>query len=101
MTDTFTSNFEFHLRQTRADRIASERVTALRPDLDAPQRASFALQTISSALSILEMVADEAHLNAQQIEEMDSAESRLAMLRMRAKMRRSLIHLTSSMGKAP
>lgn len=101
MTDSFLSSFETHLRQTRAERIASEQVTTLRPDMDAAMRARFALMAIKDAITQLEMVADAVMLNAEQLEALDDAESRLALLRPRVKMRRSMVHLLNPFGRAP
>ena len=100
MTDNpFTSAFESQLRTTQADRIAAERVTTLRPDMEARQRALSGLQALEAALSQLEMVADEVALNSSQIQALSDAESRLALLVPRVKLRKSLIHLVSEMGR--
>jgi hypothetical protein len=99
MTDSFLSSFEHHLRQTTSDRIAGEVVTALRPDMEAWERARYAMTLIEDALTTLEMVADEVMLNAEQIEALDDADSRLALLRPRLKMRRSMLHLAGVFGR--
>ena len=76
-------------------------MTTLRPDMEAQQRARFAMQALVDALDQLEMVADDVMLNGAQIETLEEANTRLALLCPRMKMRRSMLHLTSEFGRAP
>jgi hypothetical protein len=101
LISNFWNGFDACLNELRAERIASERVTTLHPDMKPQQRAHFAMRALVDALDQLEMVADEVMLNGGQMEALEGANSRLALLCPRARMRRSMLHLTSEMGRAP
>lgn len=100
-TSNFWDGFDACLNELRAERIASEVVTTLHSDMKPQKRAQIALQTIADALNQLEIVADEVMLNGAQIEALDDVDSRLALLRPRVKMRRSMLHLAGVFGRAP
>jgi|GEM_PF-6279891 len=95
----FLGIFDRHLRKIARDRIVAEPVTVLHSDMEPRVRASIALQTLKQAIATLEMVAEEAMLNGEQVDALDHAESRLALLRPRVKLRRSMLHLAGVFGR--
>jgi hypothetical protein len=72
------------------------------PKLTADDRAFIAVAQLGNILRELERLAesDPQVLMSFQIE-LDDADTRLSLLRPRLRMKRSLVHLTSSMGRAP
>jgi len=102
MTDLdpgFTRAIEAYKREARAETIARARVISLRPDMTAPQRGQLAITALQSAMDQLEMLAD--HLPADAADDLDEIECRLALLRPRLRMKRSIVHLTDVFGRAP
>ena len=99
MTDSFTTAWEECQRAARAEALAAHRVVSLRPDLPASERASIALNALQQSIETLEMLADE--LPARAFEHLRDAERSISFLAHRAKLARSLAHLTSVFGRAP
>lgn len=95
----FWDAFDAVSREVRAEFIANEKVLALRPDLTARQRWEMALDALEKACAQLEMVSDAIKPTRADIERIDRIEGQLVMLRMKLKMRRSMVHLASEMGR--
>jgi hypothetical protein len=101
--EDFWKEYDATLAQVRADRIVTERVTPLRHDMTAKARADIAIRSIMSGVETLEALSQDAseEISRDAHQQLDEADTRISLLRMRLRMRRATIHLCSQFGKAP
>lgn len=76
-----------------------ETVVQLRSKIPVEEQVAIALETLTTTIGSLETVTDSVPVTGRLIDLLDHAECRLALLRMRLKMRKGLVHLTSEMGR--
>jgi hypothetical protein len=79
----------------------AERVTPLRHDTTAKARADMAIRSIMSGIEALEALSQHEEITRDAHHQLDEADTRISLLRMRLRMRRSTIHLCSQFGRAP
>lgn len=99
--EDFWKEYDATLAQVRAERVATDRVTPLRRDMTAKTRADMAIRSIMSGIEALDALTQHEEISRDAHHQLDDADTRISLLRMRLRMRRSTIHLCSQFGRAP
>jgi hypothetical protein len=79
----------------------TEIVVQLRAEVPLAEQLRIGLESLATIIDNLETLADKVQPGSRSIDLLDHAECRLALLRMRLKMRKGLVHLAGEMGRAP
>jgi hypothetical protein len=99
MTDINTL-WEEALREARAEVIARHRVVMLHHDTTDRERSIIAAQSLDMAIRQLEALCEVGAITRDMEAMIDEAESRLVFLRIKARSKRSTIHLCGQFGRA-